>query len=269
VIAAFLAHVARDPHLPKLLLLPLIARQGSFAETLDRVIARYGWRSAGFGEHERALLLPGRQSAYLDQAVSAKRRKELRRQRHRLDDIAPVRIANMTEPCLIGAGLDEFLALEARGWKGRAGTAAAEHEATYRFMASALAALAAEDKARIDRLLLGERAIAASILLRSGSGGWFWKIAYDEAFARYSPGVQLTLALTESLIGDPAIAQVDSCATPDHQMIDHLWRERLTLVDRLVATDVGVGFTLACRLEDARRTVISLAKAARDVIARR
>ena len=44
--------------------------------------------------------------------------------------------------------------------------------------------------------------VAASITLRSGNAAWFWKIAYDEAFARASPGVQLTLDLTRDLLAD-------------------------------------------------------------------
>ena len=34
------------------------------------------------------------------------------------------------------------------------------------------------------------RPLAATITLLSGTHAWFWKIAYDEAFARSSPGVQ-------------------------------------------------------------------------------
>ena len=82
--------------------------------------------------------------------------------------------------------------------------------------------------------MLDGRAIAAIVTLRSGDAAWCWKIAYDEAFARYSPGVQLLLDVTEALLADPRIARADSCATPDHPMIDHIWRERLSLSDRLM-----------------------------------
>jgi hypothetical protein len=41
-------------------------------------------------------------------------------------------------------------------------------------------------------------------------------------------------------------------------MIDHLWRERLALNDRLIAARAGASsFALACRLEAARRTIFS------------
>ena len=51
----------------------------------------------------------------------------------------------------------------------------------------------------------------------------------------FSPGVQLTLDVTRDFLGDAKIARVDSCATADHPMIDHIWQERLMLNDLLVA----------------------------------
>ena len=63
-----------------------------------------------------------------------------------------------------------------------------------------MAALAADGKARIDRLFLNGTAIAATVTLASGDTAWCWKIAYDEGFARSSPGVQLVCDLTEKLL---------------------------------------------------------------------
>ena len=84
-----------------------------------------------------------------------------------------------------------------------------------------------------------ERTLAATITLRAGETAWLWKIAYNEAARRASPGVQLTLDVTESILADTTVARVDSCATADHPMIDHLWRERLALTDLLIAPSAG------------------------------
>jgi hypothetical protein len=46
--------------------------------------------------------------------------------------------------------------------------------------------------------------------------------------------VQLTLELTRHLCADPAIRFADSTASPDHPMINPIWRARLTLGDVLV-----------------------------------
>jgi hypothetical protein len=49
-----------------------------------------------------------------------------------------------------------------------------------------------------------------------------------------SPGVQLTLDLTRHLCADPEIALVDSTASPDHPMINPIWRGRLAIGDVLI-----------------------------------
>src|SRR5438128_9242444 len=166
--------------------------------------------------------------------------------------------------------LDDFLVLEASGWKGRAGTAARSDSEVRKFIEAAVVGLAGEGKARIDRLFVDARAIAAIVALRSGTTVWCWKVAYDESFARFSPGVQILVAVTEGLLEDATISRGDSCATPDHPMIDHVWRERLALADRLVRVgpEKSAAFALACALEASRRAAINGAKKLRDLLRR-
>src|SRR5258706_16381132 len=101
-------------------------------------------------------------------------------------------------------------------------------------MTSAVTALAGEGKAQVARLCVDAHPIAAMVTLRSGSTAWCWKVAYDESRARFSPGGQILLDVTQTQLDDPTIARADSCATADHPMIDHVWRERLPLGDRLL-----------------------------------
>ena len=100
------------------------------------------------------------------------------------------------------------------------------------------------------------------ITLRSGTAAWFWKIAYEEEVARASPGVQLALDVTEQLLAQPDILRADSCATADHPMIDHLWRERLALADLMIAPSAAAlgQFGIMRHLERLRRALIGAAK---------
>ncbi len=87
-IAAWLDHVAADPQLPDVMLLPYLPMDGALARAFDGVLARRGGGSACFAPHRRALLRPsGDRASYLDDAVGHKKRKELRRQRKRLADM--------------------------------------------------------------------------------------------------------------------------------------------------------------------------------------
>lgn len=263
VIAAFLDHLDRDPKMPGQLLLPYLPEQGAFAAALDAVLSSDGRRSQRFSRHQRALLAPGSQRQhYLERAMSAGKRKELRRQRRRLDDTASVTITIVSDD--VAPALKDFMALEAGGWKGAAGTAMVDNPAIAAFVERAVTGLAAEGKARIDRLFHGGKPIAATITLSSGDTAWCWKIAYDEGLARFSPGVQLLCDLTESLLAAPAPLRADSCATPDHPMIDHVWRERLALSDRMIELKRSPRFALVCGFEGLRRVAIRSAKMARD-----
>ena len=181
-------------------------------------------------------------------------------------DIGPLKSSSVTAAPAMAAALGDFLMLEAAGWKGRAGTAARADEHIRVFMENAITGLARAGKARIDRLFAGERPIAALVTLHSGATAWCWKIAYDESFARFSPGVQLLIDVTRGLLDDPHVARADSCATADHPMIDHIWRERLGLADHLMQTGPRhpLAFAAACRLERLRRAAIAGLKRARD-----
>ena len=266
-IGAFLDAICADGSC--LVLLPMLTRDGAFAAALSRVLARRGGAAIGFDEHARALLAPGEdRAAYLDHAVAHKKRKELRRQRRRLADSGAVELTTARKPAAVAAALADFLALEAGGWKGRSGSAASAHPPIRAFMEAALAALAADGHARIDRLLQGGRPLAAAITLRSGATSWFWKTAYDEANGRASPGVQIALDLTRELLADASVARVDSCATADHPMIDHLWRDRLALADLLIAPNAEAlpAFHIARRIERARRAALNTAKRLRGLL---
>ena len=249
--------------LPGLLLLPFVPSAGKFAAALAAVIIKQQGGCAWFSEHARAALSPPlMRGNYLDRTISARKRKELRRQMRQLADQGEVTLDRASTAAEMSGALDDFLALEMRGWKGHAGTAAAQQSDVQAFMQNAVRALGAAGQVQIDRLQLAGRTIAASILLRSGPAVWFWKITYDEDVARASPGVQLTHELTHALLADPTIARTDSCATADHPMIDHLWRDRLELGDQLitVAAEPKGRFIVACQLEGLRRRAIDAAK---------
>ncbi len=249
------------------LLLPLVPARGAWAEVLAAALADRGARAARFGAHQRALLAPGeRRDGYLLRALAPRKRKELKRQARRLAEQGALTVTQATTPAAVAAALAAFMALEKRGWKGRAGGAAATQETVAAFVRRAVGGLAEHGEAGIAELAIAGRLLASGVVLRSGDHAWFWKIAYDESAARFSPGVQLTLALTETLAADVTLAQADSCATAGHPMIDGIWRERLALADCLV--DVGrrdgsgkarageAGFALVCRLEAARRAAV-------------
>ena len=269
MIAAWLAYLADNAELPGLVLLPFLPTDGAFALALDAIARRAQMPVEDFNRHQRAQLVPGNDRLdYVERTLGQHRHKELRRYVRRLGDIGALLFTTATEPPDVARAIGDFFALEAQGWKGEAGTAAVLHGDVHLFMTAAVTGLAAEGKVAINRIFIDGRAIAVTITLRSGDTAWFWKIVYDEKFAQHSPGVVLTFAVTEDLIEDPSLLRTDSCATANHPMIDHIWRERLSLGDRMIAVRPQAPFAAVRRLELLRNAAINAAKAVRAQIHR-
>ena len=203
----------------------------SFAE----VLRRDGMRPRLLQSHLRACLDARRDAGeLLAEALGAKKLKELRRQRHRLAGHGAIRFEIARTQADVAAALETFLALEASGWKGKRGTALLQHEGDAAFIRRATAALTETGQCEIVTLHAGDTAVAAAIVLRHQDRAFYFKLGIDERFAKYSPGVQLTLELTRHLCADPAIASVNSTASPDHPMINPIWRGRLAIGDVLI-----------------------------------
>jgi CelD/BcsL family acetyltransferase involved in cellulose biosynthesis len=175
----------------------------------------------------------------LHDALGSKKLKELRRLRHRLSERGTVTFEVARSPQDVAGAIETFLALEASGWKGARGTALAQNDGDVRFIRRATTALAASNQCEIVTLRAGDAPVAAGIVLRHHDRAFFFKIGVDEQFAKFSPGVQLTLELTRHLCADPAIASADSTAGPDHPMINPIWRGRFAIGDVLIPLRSG------------------------------
>jgi CelD/BcsL family acetyltransferase involved in cellulose biosynthesis len=217
------------------LVLREVALDGATMRAFNEVLRVEGLRSRILNWHLRATL-DARDDAdvLLREALSAKKLKELRRQRHRLTEHGEVRFDIARSPQEVSSALETFLRLEASGWKGERGTALTQTEGDAAFIRRATQALAGHGSCEIITLLAGAAPVAAGIVLRHQTRAFFFKIGVDQRFAKYSPGVQLTLELTRHLCADPAIMSADSTASPDHPMINPIWRGRLAIGDVLI-----------------------------------
>jgi Acetyltransferase (GNAT) domain len=140
--------------------------------------------------------------------------------------------------------VDEFLSLEAAGWKGARGTAMKTNPQAAATLREACRGLAAAGKLRFWKLALDDKPAAMLFAIVDGREAWLGKIAHDEDLARFSPGQLLILHATERLF-EEGLAQVDSCAIPDHPMINHLWRGRLEVADVMIAAPTVGAATFA------------------------
>lgn len=217
------------------LVLTDVALDGAAMDVLKQVLSRAGLKPRILSSYIRASLDATQDGeTLLREALGAKKLKELRRQRHRLEEHGAVVFEVARKPDEIGPALETFLQLEAGGWKGKRGTALVQHAGDATFIRRAVPALAETAQCEIVTLRAGTTPVAAGIVLRHQDRAFFFKLGIDEHFARYSPGVQLTLELTRHLCADPAIASADSTASADHPMINPIWRGRFAIGDVLI-----------------------------------
>lgn len=239
-----------------------LAAEGAAQAALDRALDGEHMRFSRLAMHDRAALGEATGGdAYLRQSMGKKRFKEMRRLLARLDDEGRAEFSLAQVPGEVEAAGEAFLALEASGWKGRRGTALIQDPQSAAFFREALAGLSQKRAAWVVRLHAGGICAAAAVVLFSGVRAWFWKVAYDEALSRFSPGVLLACEVTRQLLARPDIELTDSCAVAGHPMIDHIWRQRIGMADRLVCLGPGVPpFSAVLAAERGRLAALGAAK---------
>jgi len=228
---------------------------GPLARALEGVCAMERRACGLVHREERALLAaPLTPEAYLEAALSSKKRKELRRQHARLSEQGHLACTRSRDEAGLAEWTAAFLALEAAGWKGSAGSALAADPATARLFTQAMQGAAASGRLERLTLTLDGEPIAMLATFLAPPGAFSFKTAFAEDFARFSPGVLLQRE-NLALLADPDLDWCDSCAAADHPMIDHIWRERRAIGRYSVAIGGRLrraAFSLLLRAERAR-----------------
>lgn len=216
----------RSPGLGLFLHLTDIPLDGRLHAALAAVLAEQGRLHGIVHCSERAMLASDQTPEnYFAASLSGKKRKELRRQFARLSELGQPAFERRRDAEGIDLWIAEFLALEAAGWKGKAGSALASRPETEAIFRASLIGAAKRGKLERLALRLDGRPIAMLATFHTPPGAFSYKTAFDERHARFSPGVLLQCENLLTLDRDD-IVWTDSCAAADHPMIDHIWRER-------------------------------------------
>ncbi len=182
---------------------------------------------------------------YIAKTIRKKKRKEYKRLENRLSEMGDISYQEYRLRDDLAPWLEEFLTLEHLGWKGKAGTSMRSDKAQEEYFRAACACAKNANSLFMARLCLNTTTIASIIGFLENNILYTVKISFDEAYSRFSPGVMLELALTKSALDKHKFAMVDSCAKPDHVMINHIWGERRDITQWIIALQGGRGLLLA------------------------
>lgn len=210
---------------------------GPVRTALERALAERGTRPTELDPVPRAVLARRPTESYLDGRLSARHRKNLRRQRRRLAarlGAEPALVDRATPDADIAAAAAGFLSLEAAGWKGCAGTAmanTASHADHFRRMC---AHFHEQGRLRLLSLAAGEVDVATACIVTAGDTAFHVKIAFDEGYAACSPGLQLELELIADFHRDAALRFIDSGSDGSDSVSAQLYPDRRTLSTLLI-----------------------------------
>lgn len=125
-----------------------------------------------------------------------------------------LRLRILTAPEDMAAAVARYGVLETSGWKGKRGTAVAAGTPQGDFYTLWLQEAAAHGEARVYELQVDEKTIAADLCVVRGEALILLKIAYDEAFERYSPSTLLRREFMRDLLSHGTAEERDS--SPQH-----------------------------------------------------
>ncbi|KQQ39026.1 hypothetical protein ASG19_06525 [Rhizobium sp. Leaf306] len=221
------ALTAREAKLPSVLVLPDVRLGGRFAQ-LARAVAIGRDLPVAVTDSFRRPMLESLQDGetYMKASVSPHHYREMQRQWRKLGQLGRLEYAVARQPEEVRQRMEEFLALESTGWKGRKRSALINDRYRAAFAREAITNLAEVDAVRIHTINLDGRAIASIVIFLMAGEAYTWKTAYDESLSRYSPGKLLIMKLTDWHLDDANILRTDSCAVPDHPIMSRLWEER-------------------------------------------
>jgi CelD/BcsL family acetyltransferase involved in cellulose biosynthesis len=209
-----------------------LSTDGELAPAIAELLESRRPRPVLFEHFERAVLRRRPEPTYVEETLSSKHRRELRRQRRKLGESLG------EEPTTVDRGGEdaayaELVALEAAGKAGMETVMAADpgHVAFFERMCRGFAAAG-----RLQLLSLqgGGQTVAMKCNILAGSTIFFFKIAYDERWAAFSPGIQLELEMLKFFHEDSDAVLMDSCADHNNAMINRLWPDRRRIETQLL-----------------------------------
>jgi hypothetical protein len=249
VIAAFFDWLDAGSHDCSLMEFRFIAGDGLFNGLLIDYFERHAKLHYISLYFMRAMFRPTVDAdTYLCAALSAKHRKMIRRQERQLSEIGRLEYDELTPDDDVSVWIEEFLRLEASGWKGRENTAIASDESDQSYFRTIAKEAFRRGRLSMSALRLDGRPIAYKCDFPAGRGLFTFRIAFDENYARNSPGMLLEIEYVRRLHARSQIEWVDSCNDSVSFMFNRLWLARRTILDVVVGAGKTWGYLVVAAI---------------------
>ena len=230
-----------------LVVMEWVGDDGPVAGLLREATARADCHLVEFECWERALLrrLDGDVAGHVAAGVAAdapywlrgigkNRRRTIRQHRNHLETAlgSDVVVRRRTD----AAAVDQFLALEASGWKGHVpgGLAFGRESCSTLFFEDVSRRYLGSGRMWFASLEGPDAPVAMVCLVRAGNGVFAYRTAYDESFARHGPGVEVFLAAMEQFVLGEDARWLDTCSAPGNAHLLGLFPDRHAMATFMV-----------------------------------
>jgi CelD/BcsL family acetyltransferase involved in cellulose biosynthesis len=132
--------------------------------------------------------------------------------------------------------VDAFLALEAAGYKSTTGIATELYPDEMAWFRELCDRFREAGRLRLWSLEAGDGMLAAEIGLTGDEGLFILKVAYDEAQAKYTPGVQLHLDVIDQLDAMTGVEWIDPCTYAKNDTLERMFPDHRSMGAIVVAT---------------------------------
>ena len=201
--------------------------------------------------YTRALLeLGGTGEDYIRSSMGGDHRRSYARKKRQLCEKGDMKVSRLGPADSVESWLKDFLQVEASGWKGKTATAMACHDADRQFLRDISHEAFRRNRLMMMTMKLDGRPIASHVGIYAGDGAFAIKIAYDESFGQYSPGILLELeAIHELHQQRPRPCHwVDCCSAADSVVMKRVWKQQRTIVSVICPTGKRGGDLLVSAL---------------------
>lgn len=154
--------------------------------------------------------------------LSKKQQKEFRRKLKKLEALGQFEFEVLQDYSELKGWCDDFLALEASGWKGSSGTALQCSTADRAFFHDIMQRSAAGGKLMMLRVRLEGQVIAMRCSFVSSDSVYSFKTAFNQEYTICSPGYLLEIE-NMKLVARNGLRHLDSCSTPGCEMFSRIY----------------------------------------------
>ncbi len=202
---------------------------GPVYEAIGCAVAETGLRALRFAHEERGFLTRRHEGDYLERALKGKHRHTLRTQARKLARELGEEL-RIVEHAGEDAAAQQLIDLEGRSYLAERGTVLSSDPRHAAFFHEMCAGFAAQGRLQLLALQAGDRTISMKCNIIRDPGIFYFKIAYEERYARFSPGIQLEAAALMLFHDRPESRWIDSCAAGNNVTFNRLMPERRSLV---------------------------------------